>query len=100
MQVFVVHAIFVLQNHFAWLYDGEALLKSHPKEKAMVHNPAMPPLSVGVEEAARMIGVTRTKLYEMLAQNDLVSFKLGRRRLIAVKDLEAFVSRQAKLNSR
>lgn len=58
------------------------------------------PISVGVEEAARLIGVARTMLYEMIANGDIETFKLGRRRLVRVKTLEAFVRRQAKVNNR
>lgn len=58
------------------------------------------PICVGVDEAARLIGVARSMLYEMISNGDIQTFKLGRRRLIRVKTLEAFVRRQAKVNSR
>ena len=58
------------------------------------------PICVGVDEAARLIGVARSMLYEMIANGDIQTFKLGRRRLVRVKTLEAFVRRQAKVNSR
>ena len=58
------------------------------------------PICVGVDEAARLIGVARSMLYEMISKGDIQTFKLGRRRLIRVKTLEAFVRRQAKVNSR
>jgi excisionase family DNA binding protein len=61
---------------------------------------SMNPLSVGVEDGARMIGVTRSMLYEILAKGEIESFKLGRRRLILVKTLEAYINRQARENSR
>ncbi|MBU0538453.1 MAG: helix-turn-helix domain-containing protein [Gammaproteobacteria bacterium] len=61
---------------------------------------SMNPLSVGVEDAARMIGVARSMLYELLARREIESFKLGRRRLILVKNLEAYINRQAEKNSR
>lgn len=61
---------------------------------------SMNPLSVGVEDAARMIGVARSMLYEILARGEIESFKLGRRRLILVKNLEAYINRQAKENGR
>jgi len=38
-----------------------------------------------------MAGIGRTKLYEILAANELVSIKLGSRRLIRVADLEAWL---------
>jgi excisionase family DNA binding protein len=61
---------------------------------------SMNPISVGVEDAARMIGVARSMLYELLARGEIESFKLGRRRLILVKNLEAYINRQAEKNSR
>ncbi|WP_444439714.1 hypothetical protein [Pseudomonas sp. A6] len=38
--------------------------------------------------------------YEILARGEVESFKLGRRRLVLVRDLEAFITRQARENSR
>lgn len=66
----------------------------------MNHSDLISPLSVGVDESARLIGVARSMMYELLARGDLQSFKIGRRRLILVKDLEAFIDRQAKENAR
>ncbi|WP_025128578.1 helix-turn-helix domain-containing protein [Pseudomonas sp. PH1b] len=66
----------------------------------MNHLDLVAPLSVGVDESARLIGVARSMMYEILARGDLQSFKIGRRRLILVKDLEAFIDRQAKENAR
>lgn len=64
-----------------------------------LHNP-INPLSVGVEDGARLIGVARSMFYEILARGEIESFKLGRRRLVLVKELEAYINRQAKENSR
>lgn len=66
----------------------------------MSRDQAMNPLSVGVEDGARLIGVARSMFYEMLARGEIESFKLGRRRLILVKNLEMFINRQAKENNR
>lgn len=66
----------------------------------MNHQSPLGPISVGVEEAARLIGVARSMLYEMIARGDIQTFKLGRRRLVRVKTLEAFVKRQAQENTR
>ena len=66
----------------------------------MSRDQAMNPLSVGVEDGARLIGVARSMFYEMLARGEIESFKLGRRRLILVKNLETFINRQAKENNR
>ena len=63
-----------------------------------LHN-SITPLSVGVDDGARLIGVARSMFYEILARGEIESFKLGRRRLVLVKNLEAFINRQAKENS-
>ncbi|MGW8462466.1 helix-turn-helix domain-containing protein [Pseudomonas sp. CLCA07] len=59
-----------------------------------------PALALGVEEAARVIGVARSMLYEIVGRGEIESFKLGRRRLILVKTLEAYINRVAKENAR
>jgi len=64
-----------------------------------LNNP-ITPLSVGVDDGARLIGVARSMFYEILARGEIESFKLGRRRLVLVKNLEAFINRQAKENNR
>lgn len=58
------------------------------------------PISVGVEDGARLIGVARSAMYDYIGRGEIPTFKLGRRRLILFKSLEAFVSRQARENSR
>lgn len=66
----------------------------------MNQNSSLDPISVGVEDAARLIGVARSMFYEMIANGEIHTFKLGRRRLVRVKTLEAFIKRQAQENSR
>ncbi len=66
----------------------------------MNQNSSLAPISVGVDDAARLIGVARSMFYEMIASGDIQTFKLGRRRLVRVKTLEAFIKRQAQENSR
>lgn len=64
--------------------------------KATTHQP----LAVGVEEAARMAGISRDAMFKAIANDGLVSFKHGRRRLILVKELEAWLNRMAKEGAR
>jgi len=40
--------------------------------------PSVEPICVKVNEAARMIGVGRTKLYELIASGDIEVVKLGK----------------------
>lgn len=44
----------------------------------MTPHPAPEPICVRVNEAARMIGVGRTKLYELIAAGEVKTVKLGK----------------------
>ncbi len=66
----------------------------------MSHAETAPSLSVSVEEAARLTGYSRSGIYEVMASGDLKAFKLGRRRLILMKELKAWIERTAKDGSR
>ncbi len=58
--------------------------------------PAMPvePLLVRVEEAARMLSLSRSTIYEMLDSGELPSVRRGTARRIPVTALRAWVARQ------
>jgi excisionase family DNA binding protein len=45
-----------------------------------------------VVEAARVLGISRSKLYELLADGELPSVRIGRTRRITVLALEEFVA--------
>jgi excisionase family DNA binding protein len=49
-------------------------------------------LAVSPNEAARLAGVGRTKLYEAIGTGDLRSFKIGKRRLIMVDTLREWLA--------
>ena len=53
------------------------------------------PLALGIDDAAIAIGVARSALYAIVARGEIESFKLGRRRLILVKNLDAYINRMA-----
>ncbi|BCA30153.1 helix-turn-helix domain-containing protein [Metapseudomonas otitidis] len=55
-------------------------------------------MAVGPEEAARLTGTTRQAIYKAFSGGQLASFKLGKRRLILVGELEAWLKRMAKEN--
>jgi excisionase family DNA binding protein len=65
-------------------------------------NPAeqFAPLSVSVEDAARIVGYSRSGVYELIASGDLKAFKLGRRRLILITELKTWIERAAKDGAR
>jgi excisionase family DNA binding protein len=46
-----------------------------------------------ISEAARSLGVGRTKLYELIAKRELVSIRIGTRRLVKVDSIEALIER-------
>lgn len=58
------------------------------------------PLSVSVEDAARIVGYSRSGVYELIAAGDLKAFKLGRRRLILMTELKAWIERTAQVGAR
>lgn len=51
-------------------------------------------IAVSASEAARLVGLGRTKLYELMGSGELPFIKIGTRRLIRVRDIEAFLDRQ------
>jgi len=55
-------------------------------------NVDVPLLLVRPEDAATALGVSRTKIYELMASGRLSSLKIGRSRRIPVEALTAFVS--------
>jgi len=55
---------------------------------------APPPFAVRIPVAARMLGLGRTKIYELLDTGELASVKVGRARLIVVSSLRHFIEKQ------
>lgn len=56
--------------------------------------PPLDPICVRVNEAARMIGVGRTKLYELIAAGEVETVKLGKATRITTASLHDLVRRQ------
>lgn len=52
-------------------------------------NDLLRPLNIGIPEAARVLGVGRSSIYELLKAGRLASVRIGTRRLITVTSLEA-----------
>lgn len=52
------------------------------------------PICVRVNDAARMIGVGRTKLYELIASGEVETVKLGKSTRIVTASLHRLVTRQ------
>jgi excisionase family DNA binding protein len=62
----------------------------------MARTGEVPVLLVRPEHAAAALGVSRTKIYELMAAGKLGSIKIGRSRRIPVDALTAFVSAVAR----
>ncbi|GHC96824.1 helix-turn-helix domain-containing protein [Novosphingobium pokkalii] len=56
--------------------------------------PPVEPLCVKVNDATRMIGVGRTKLYELIASGEIEAIKLGKSTRIMTASLHELVMRQ------
>ncbi|MGE0721666.1 MAG: helix-turn-helix domain-containing protein [Novosphingobium sp.] len=52
------------------------------------------PICVRVNDAARMIGIGRTKLYELIASGEINTVKIGKATRITTASLHALVNRQ------
>ena len=70
--------------------DKATHLEHEPASKA----PPMPPLLVRVEEAARMLSLSRSTIYEMMDCGELPSVRRGGARRIPLAALQAWVERQ------
>lgn len=55
------------------------------------------PLAVSSAECARLLGISRPKVYDLINQGGFPSFKLGTRTLISVDGLREWISRQAQI---
>lgn len=53
------------------------------------------PLSVSTSEAARLLGVSRPTIYELMQNGGLPWFKVGTRTLLPVAGLKEWVAAQA-----
>lgn len=53
------------------------------------------PFAVSTTEAARLLGVSRPTIYQLINRTDFPAFKVGTRTLISVAGLERWVEAQA-----
>lgn len=54
----------------------------------------VPSVSYSVEDAAIALGIGRTFCFHLIKVGKLRAFKLGRRTLVSVREVEAFTERQ------
>ena len=52
------------------------------------------PLAVSAPEAARLLGVSKPTVYQMMNREDFPAFKVGARTLISVEGLREWISKQ------
>jgi excisionase family DNA binding protein len=57
----------------------------------MNHHP-VPPVAFTTTEAARSLGIGKTKLFQLIGRGELPAIRLGGRTLIRRQDLEAFTA--------
>ena len=60
----------------------------------MTTSPPVEPICVRINDAARMIGVGRTKLYELIADGEVQTVKLGKSTRVITASLHRLVMRQ------
>lgn len=51
-------------------------------------------LALGIEEAAEVLGISRTRAFAAVREGSLKSYKEGRRRMVSVREVEAYVERK------
>ena len=50
------------------------------------------PFALGVKDAAAFIGLSRSRLYELISDGSIVARKLGSRTVVPVENLKSFVA--------
>lgn len=53
------------------------------------------PITVRIPDACRMLGIRRSKFYELIAEGEIRTLKLGSATLVPVEGIRAFVGRLA-----
>lgn len=61
--------------------------------------PLAEPIAVRVPEAARLIGLSRSRLYELMRRGEVDYVKVGGATLIPYEGLRAFIARQRRLEA-
>ncbi|MXO66668.1 helix-turn-helix domain-containing protein [Altericroceibacterium endophyticum] len=52
----------------------------------------MKPLLINVSEFCRLLGLGKTKTYELISEQRIDTIKVGRRTLITMESVEAFIA--------
>lgn len=57
-------------------------------------DPTLAPLTVRVSVAAQMLGIGKTKIYELIGDRQIEILKIGSATLVVVASLHSFIERQ------
>lgn len=57
------------------------------------------PMAVSVPEAARLLGVSKPKVYELIGHSDFPAFKIGGRTLVSADGLREWVRKQTEVTT-
>jgi excisionase family DNA binding protein len=52
-------------------------------------------MAVPADEGAKLLGVPRSRIWDLIKQGQIASFKIGRRRMVATSELRRFIERKA-----
>ena len=58
----------------------------------------MDPIFLAIPDACRALGIGRSKLYELIAADEITIRKIGRKTLIPREDLTSFAGRLARIS--
>lgn len=53
-------------------------------------------MAVPADEAAKLLGIARTRVWKLIGDGEIASFKLGKRRMVATSELRRFIEAQMK----
>jgi len=59
------------------------------------HSPTtpLPRLAYGIDEAAAALNLSRSRIYELIAEREIAACKVGKRTIIPTEELTAFLER-------
>ncbi|WP_408846928.1 helix-turn-helix domain-containing protein [Acidocella facilis] len=56
-----------------------------------VEQPSLSPMLVTVQDAGRLLGFSRSRIYEAIKQGEVVAVKAGRRTLLTIESIRGLV---------
>lgn len=68
-----------------------ASTEKNTRRNRVTTRPRMDPISIRISEVVRLTGLSRTKVYALIANGDIEAAKVGRATLVFVVSLRAFL---------